>query len=157
LTSAQGNYTFVVVAIEYFIKWIEAKPLTNVGSASIKKFFICRYGILRHIIVDNVKYFDNVMFKDFYQQIGTKVAFTSVYHPQSNGIVERVNSLVFEAINKILEGEKKGKWVEVMPTTVWSHITTVCRATNFTPFRFMYGTEAVLPEEIKHRSLRTAT
>jgi hypothetical protein len=44
-----------VVAIEYFIKWIEAKPLTNVGSASIKKFFICRYGILRHIIVNNVK------------------------------------------------------------------------------------------------------
>jgi hypothetical protein len=56
-----------------------------------------------------------------------------------------------------LEGEKKGKWVEVMPTTVWSHNTTVCGATNFTPFRLMYGTEAMLPEEIKHRSLQTAT
>jgi hypothetical protein len=39
LTPAQGNYTFAAVAIEYFTKWIEAKPLTNVGSASIKKFF----------------------------------------------------------------------------------------------------------------------
>jgi hypothetical protein len=157
LTPAQGNYTFAVVAVEYFRKWIEEKPLTNVSSTLIKKFFwqniICHYSIPRHITVDNAKYFDNAMFKDFYQQIGMKVAFTSVYHPQSNGAVERANSLIFEAIKKILEGEKKGEWTEVIPTAVWSHNTTMCRATNFTPFRLMYGAEAVLPEEIKHRSL----
>jgi hypothetical protein len=71
--------------------------------------------------------------------------------------VERANSQIFEAIEKILEGEKKGKWAEVMPTVVWSHNTIVCRATNFTPFWLMYGAEAVLPDEIKHRSLQTAT
>jgi hypothetical protein len=63
-----------------------------------------------------------------------KVTFISVYHPQSNGAVERDNSLIFKAIKKILEGEKKGKWAEVIPTTVWSHNTTVCRATGFTLF-----------------------
>jgi hypothetical protein len=56
--------------------------------------------------------------------------------------------LIFQKMKKTLEEEKKGKWVEVMPTTVWSHNITVCRATNFTPFRLMYGTEAMLPEEI---------
>jgi hypothetical protein len=71
--------------------------------------------------------------------------------------VEGGNSLIFEAIKKILKGEKKGKWAEVMPTAVWSHNTTVCRATNFTPFWLMYGAEAVLPEEIKHQSLWTTT
>jgi hypothetical protein len=54
-----------------------------------------------------------------------KVAFTSVYHPQTNGAVERDNALIFEAIKKILEGEKKVKWAEVMPQEVWSHNTTV--------------------------------
>jgi hypothetical protein len=44
-----------------------------------------------------------------------------------------------------------------MPTVVWSHNTTVCRATNFTPFRLMYRDKAVLSEEIKHQSLRTTT
>jgi hypothetical protein len=62
--------------------------------------------------------------------------------------------LIFEAMKKILEGEKKGKWAEVMPTTVWSHNTTVYKATSFTPFWLMYGAEAMLPEEIKHQSLR---
>jgi hypothetical protein len=79
--------------------------------------------------------------------------FASVYHPQSNGSVERANTLIFEAIKKILEGEKKGKWAEVMPRAVWSHNTTVCRATNFTPFLLMYGVDAVLTEEVRHQSL----
>jgi hypothetical protein len=50
------------------------------------------------------------MFKDFCHWVGTKVSFTSVYHPQSNGAIERAKGLIFEAIKKILEGEKKGKW-----------------------------------------------
>jgi hypothetical protein len=137
-----------VVIVEYFTKWIEGKPLINVSSTSIKKFIwqniTYHYGVPRHITVDNA------MFRDFCQQIRTMVAFTSVYHPQSNGAVERANSLIFEAIKKILEGEKKGKWAEVMPTAVWSHNTTMCRASNFTPFRLMFGAKAVLPEEIKH-------
>jgi hypothetical protein len=63
--------------------------------------------------------------------------------------------LIFEAIKKILQSEKKGKCVEVMPRAVWSHNTTVCRVTNFTPFWLLLGAEAVLSKEIKHQSLRT--
>jgi hypothetical protein len=59
--------------------------------------------------VDNAKYFDNAMFKEFYQQINMKVAFASLYHPQSNEAVEKANSLIFQAMKKILEGEQKGK------------------------------------------------
>jgi hypothetical protein len=71
LTPAQGNYTFIIVVVEYFMKWEEAMALTNVSSATIRKFFwqisICCYGVPRHITADNAKYFDNAMFKDFYQ------------------------------------------------------------------------------------------
>jgi hypothetical protein len=74
------------------------------------------------------------MFNDFCHQVGMKVAFTSVYHPQTNGTVERANTLIFRAIKKILVGKKKGKWAEIMPRAVWSHNTTMSRATNFTPF-----------------------
>jgi hypothetical protein len=74
-----------------------------------------------------------------------KVSFASVYHPQSNGAVERANALIFEAIKKILKTEKKGKWAEVMPKEAWGHNTITCRATNFTPFRLLFGADAVLP------------
>jgi hypothetical protein len=58
------------------------------------------------------------MIKEFCQQISTKVAFASVYHPQLNGAVEKANFLIFQAIKKILEGEKKGKWAEAILTAV---------------------------------------
>jgi hypothetical protein len=160
LNPAQGNYTFAIVAVEYFTKWIEAKPITNISSTTIKKFFwqsiICCYGVPQHITVDNAKQFNNDMFKDFYHQVGIKVAFTSVYHHQSNGAIERANALIFEAIKKILEGETKGKWDEVMPRVVWSHNMIVSRATNFTRFWLLFREEVVLPKGIKHHSLWTA-
>jgi hypothetical protein len=95
------------------------------------------------------------MFKEFYHQVGTKVAFASMYHPQSNGVVERANALIFEAIKKIFEDEKKGKWVVVMQKVIWSHNTSVSRVTNFSPLRLLFGAKAVTPEEIKHKSSQT--
>jgi hypothetical protein len=39
LKPAQGNYIFTIVVLEYFTKWVKAKPVTNITSATIKKFF----------------------------------------------------------------------------------------------------------------------
>jgi IS30 family transposase len=120
LTPAQGNYTFVIVVVELNTSQngVEVKPLTNIRSTSIRKFFwqniIYHYSVPKHITVDNAKYFDNAMFKDFCQRIGTKVAFASVYHPQTNGAVEKANGPIFKAIKEILQSKKKGKWAEVM-------------------------------------------
>jgi hypothetical protein len=45
--------------------------------------------------------------------------------------------------------------MEVMSRAVWNNNTIVCKATNFMPFRLLFGVEAVLPKEIKHQSLHT--
>jgi hypothetical protein len=77
-----------------------------------------------------------------------------VYHPQSNGAAERANGLIFSGIKKCFFDQKKGKWVDELPKVIWSHDTTVSRATGFTPFRLLFGTEAMTPEEIKNESMR---
>jgi hypothetical protein len=77
-----------------------------------------------------------------------------VYHPQSNGAVERANGLIFFGNQKMLVRPKEGKWVDELPKVIWSHNTTVSRATGFTPFRLLFGTEAMTPEEIKNESMR---
>ena len=70
LPPAQGNLRYVVVAVEYLLKWIEAKPLATITSATIQKFFwqniICRFGVPKVIAVDNGAQFDSKAFKTFY-------------------------------------------------------------------------------------------
>ena len=57
------------IAVEYFTKWIEAKPITNMSSFTMKKFLwqniICRAGVPRHITVDNVTQFDSEDFRNY--------------------------------------------------------------------------------------------
>jgi hypothetical protein len=161
LSTTQGNYKYAVVAVEYFTKWIEAKPLVNITVAGLKRFFwqniIWRFGVPREITVNNAKQFDCHVFKDFCYQMGVEVAFTSVYHPQPNGAVEKANALIFTTTKKILENQPKGKWVEELPRAVWSHNTSISRATKFTPFKLLYGEGPVTLGEIKLHSARTRT
>jgi len=156
LPPSQGGNKFTVVAIEYFKRWIEAKPLATITSEVVKKFFwqniICRFGVPRTLTVDNGKQFDSDKFKEFYQSIGTKIAFASVYHPESNGAVERANKIVFSTISKTLLNLYKGRWTEEMPKVVWSHNTMASRATGFTPFKLLYGEEAMLPKRSNIRA-----
>jgi hypothetical protein len=80
-------------------------------SKTAQKFFwqniVCRFGVTSELTVDNGKQFDNQDFKDFCFSIGTKLAFASVYHPQSNGVVERANGKIFTAVKKMLLDEKR--------------------------------------------------
>jgi hypothetical protein len=66
--------------------------------------------------------------------------------------VERANDKIFTAIKKMLLDDKKGNWADLLPEAVWALNTTECRATGFTPFRLLYGSEAMTPQEIKHGS-----
>ncbi|KAK3009678.1 hypothetical protein RJ639_013667 [Escallonia herrerae] len=60
---ASGHWQFVIVAINYFTKWTEAKSLATITSAKCEDFFwknvICRFGVPRALVVNNRKQFDN--------------------------------------------------------------------------------------------------
>lgn len=113
-------------------------------------------GVPSEIIVDNEKQFDNQEFRDFCVSIGTSVGFTSVNHPWSNGVVERTNGKIFTAIKKRLLKDKKGKWADQLLEVLWGLNTMESQGTGFTPFRLMYGAEAMIPQELKHGSPRRA-
>jgi hypothetical protein len=152
LPTASCNYTHAVVAVEYFSKWVEAKPLLSITSDTIQKFFwqniVCHFGVPYEVTVDNGKQFDSADFKDFCSYLGTKLCFASVYHPQSNRAVERANGIIFTGIKRNITELPKSKWVEELPRVIWSHNTTTSRTTPFSPFKMLYGEEAMLPEEL---------
>jgi hypothetical protein len=158
LPPAQGNLKYVVVAVEYFSKWIEAKPLATITSAMVQKFFwqniVCCFGVPKAITVDNGTQFDAETFKTFCSQNGTKIHFALVRHPESNGLVERANGIIITGIMKSIFNQPKEKWSDELIKVVQNHNTVVLRSTGFTPFKLMFDDEAITPEEARTDSIR---
>jgi hypothetical protein len=50
----------------------------------------------------------------------------------------------------------RGKWPEELIKVVWSNNTTISRSTGFTPFKLLFGDEAITPKEARAGSIRTA-
>jgi hypothetical protein len=147
--------THLLVAMDKFSKWIEAKPIKKLdGSSTIKLFnaIIVRYGVLHSIVTDNGTNFAKGVFAEFYSQKGIRLDLALVVHPQSNGQVEKANGLILAGIKpRLVEPLECSAvcWVRKLPSVLWSLRTTPNRFVGSTPFFLVYGAEAVLPTDIE--------
>nr|GEW00694.1 reverse transcriptase domain-containing protein [Tanacetum cinerariifolium] len=155
-----GKVKFMILAMDYFTKWIKAKAVAAITDGQVKKFvwdnIVCRFGIPGEIISDNGKQFSDNPFKDWCDKLNITQWFASVNHPQSNGLVERANRSLREGIKARL-GERNKNWVEELPHVLWAYRTMIKLSHGDTPFSLTYGTEAVIPTEIGMPTYRTAT
>ena len=114
---------------------------------------ICRFGILKALVSDNGKHFDNMKFKNFCTELGIKNYYSSPAHPQSNGQAE-VTIRTLKVASKTNMENLKGKRVDYLPEVLWPYRTTCNFATQETPFALAFGTEAVAPVEVGLKSPR---
>ncbi|GJV54722.1 reverse transcriptase domain-containing protein [Tanacetum coccineum] len=112
------------LAIDYFTKWIEAKPVATITGNQVKKFvwdnIVFRFGLPREIISDNGKQFRDNPFKDWCEKLCIRQSFDSVKHPQANGLVERANRSLGEGIKARLDASSKN-WMEEISHVLWAH------------------------------------
>jgi hypothetical protein len=126
--------THLLVVVDKFTKWIEAKPIKKLDGSSTIKFFneiIVRYGVPHSIITDNWTNFAKGVFAEFYGQKGIRLDLASVAHPQSNGQVEKANGLILAGIKpRLVEPLERSAdcWVEELPSVLWSLRTTPNRS-----------------------------
>nr|CAN80114.1 hypothetical protein VITISV_004221 [Vitis vinifera] len=124
LPAAAAQKKFLLVATDYFSKWVEAEAYASIKDKYVTKFvwknIICRFGIPQTIITDNGPH---------------------------NGQAEVTNKTLITALKKRLE-QAKGKWVEKLPGVLWAYRTTPGRPIRNTPFALAYGMDAVIPTKI---------
>ena len=151
---------YLLVMVDKFTKWIEAKPVKTAESGPVIDFIsvvVHRYGVPHSIITDNGTNFTADEVKSWCKNMGIKLDYASVYHPQTNGQVERANGLIMSGIKPRLVRsltESNTHWVEELDSILWGLRTTPNRTTGFTAFFMAYGAEAVLPCDIIHDSPR---
>ena len=76
---------FLIIAVDYFTKWVEVEPITTITEAKMTSFvwknIICKFRVPRVIISDIGKQFDNPKFQKFCQELGIKNHHSSPRHP----------------------------------------------------------------------------
>jgi ribonuclease HI len=158
LPRAPGNRQWLIVATDYFTKWVEAEPLVHITDADSKRFvwknIITRFGIPRVLVSDNGSQFTSGPFREFCEQYGIRNHFSTPAYPQANGQAESSNKTLLDGIKKRLENAK-GRWVEELPSILWTYRTTPRCSTGETPFSLTYGVEAVIPLEVGLPTIRT--
>ncbi|CAN1325501.1 Transposon Tf2-6 polyprotein [Linum perenne] len=154
---AVGKRKYIIVAVDYFTKWVEAEALASITAYQVQKFvlknIITRFSLPLGFICDHGTQFDCTAFLDFCQEFKIMVRLASVAYPQANEQAEAINKLILQGLKKRVD-EAKGKWVDELPNILWAHRTSYKTATDETPYTLVYGTEAVLPVEVNLPSLR---
>jgi len=143
---------YLVVAIEYFTKWIEAEPVAQITTHKIQHFvwknIVCRFGIPKRLVSDNDTQFASQQLGKLCTELRIKQVFASVEHPQTNGQVESANRVLLRGLKRRLD-KAKGTWTKEVHRIVWAYHTTPHSTTKETPFSLVYGSNAMIPVEIQ--------
>ncbi|GKV34732.1 hypothetical protein SLEP1_g43078 [Rubroshorea leprosula] len=114
---ASNGHQFILVAIDYFTKWVEATSYASVTkkvvTRFIKKEIICRYGQPEAIITDNASNLNNDMMSALCKQFKIKHLNSSPYRPKMNGAVEAANKNIKKILAKMTVTYKD--WHEMLP------------------------------------------
>ncbi|CAL1384199.1 unnamed protein product [Linum trigynum] len=157
---APGRKKWLIVAIDYFTKWVEARAITGLTAQQVEKFLweniICRFSLPHTIILDQGTQFTSESLQTYCARYGILLRYASVAYPQANGQAESANKNILWGLKTRLN-EAKGKWAEELSHVLWAHRTTYKTATGESPYALTFGIDAVIPVETELSSYRIET
>ena len=119
-----GNKRYLLVGMDYFTKWVEAKPLANIRDMDAKKFIwkniITRFRVPHTLISDIGLQFDSKAFRRYCCDLGITNRYSTPAYPQGNGQAKTINKIIINGLKKRLD-DAKGKWVEELPRVLWTY------------------------------------
>jgi hypothetical protein len=147
LPRSQSGKTYALVVSDYFTRWPEFYAVASQDAETTAKCvvdWISRYGCPRIIISDQGAAFESVLFDALCRQFGIARKRTTAYHPQTDGLVERINRTLKTTLAKYVN-ENKTDWPNLLPFVALAYRSSVHASTGFTPWELAYGRQPSLP------------
>lgn len=146
------GYKFIIVATEHFTRWAEARATKFNNAQETADFLydsiISRFGCPKHLQSDRGTSFLNEVVKTLVAKWKTKHHYSSPYHPQSNGMVERFNGTLCRSLKRLCQGKE---WNRFIDQVLWAYRSLKHSATGESPAYLLYGVELRLPIDNKHQ------
>ena len=138
--SRSGN-RFILVVCNYTTRYPEAFALKSIDAEHIAEALVTlfsRVGVAEEILTDQGSNFTSKLLAELYRLLQVKALKTSPYHPQNDGLVERLNSTLKSMLRKTVTNEGKD-WDKALPYALFAYREVPQSTTGFSPFELLYG------------------
>lgn len=154
-SSGAAKHVWILVATDYFTKWVEAKAYAELTSKEVCNFveehIVTRFGEPETIITDNGTIFTSDRIKEYAVSLKIRLEQSIPYYPQANGQAEASNKVLIGILEKMVT-ERPGMWHLKLNEALWAYRTSPWSATGTTPYALTYGHDAMLPVELSINS-----
>lgn len=139
-STTRGN-KYIMTATDAFSKYVFARPYQSIKTADVIQFIteeiLLVHGIPDKIISDRGTQFTSEEWKKVMRENSIPHKLTSPYHPQANGIDERVNGTIVRMLKNYVD-EFQSNWDTLLRWSVYNYNTTIHSSSNFSPYHVMH-------------------
>lgn len=139
-TTTEGHSGLLVI-VEYLTKYVVAYPIKSKSAIEIAQYlfqYIAMFGPPKEIFSDQGTEFNNQLVDSLIKGAGSEHRVTSAYHPRTNGMTERMNATIANAIRKHAAADQK-EWHKWVPFVLLAYRSRIHSSTGYTPFELMFG------------------
>ena len=146
----QSGNNDVLVVSDYFTKWMEAFAIPNQEAVTVaEEEVFCRFSIPEQLHSDQGRQFEGKLMQEVCKLLHIKKTRTTAYHPQSDGVVERLNRTLLSMLTATVH-EHPGDWDKKLRLMCMAYNTSVHQSTGFSPFFLLFGCQARLPVDLAY-------
>jgi hypothetical protein len=140
LPKAEHGNRFLLVISDLFSKLTRMVPLRTITALGVAKAFcdawVFSYGPPRYLLTNNGTQFNAKVFLAVYRELGVAKIFTTTYHPQTDGQVERFNKTIINSLRGYVE-RRQNDWDVYTSAITFGYNCRVHSSLNLAPFELI--------------------
>lgn len=146
-TSSAGN-KYIAVATDYSTRYAVTRAIQTSCATDVADFLlqdvILHHGAPRQLLTDRGRYFLSRVIEDLLRSCATKHKFTTAYHPQTNGLTERLNRTITDMLSMYVSSDHRD-WDAALPFVTFAYNSSRHDTALYSPFYLLFGRDPTLP------------